>query len=162
MVLIFVSTHPILNGAVGTGGFFASCIPSFNITTFCLKRNDTHNRDYEQVKIDNQIIITDDDSSVTYQKITHYKKRKVNFKNVVNFRTLPEYDKKENNRLWWQKADYENFRKTEIQRQEKEPRFNLQKMMAEQEENKHLENLLEKMQEKEHQDELERNRREQE
>lgn len=161
MFLVFVSSHPILNVILGTGGFLGSCIPSFKITTHYLERNDTHMRYYEQINVENELVIDDDNSTVTLKKITHLKKRKhVNFNNVVKFRRLPEFDKETSIDLWWQKEDYETFKEKEIER--RYPQLNLQKMMAEQEENKHLENLLEKMQEKEHQDELERNRREQE
>ena len=161
MVLIFVSSHPILNGILGSGGFLGSCIPSFKITTHILERDNINMRNYEKINIENEIVINDDQSSVTFKKVTHLKKKKqVNFNNVVKFRRLPEVDKETSLDLWWQSNDYETFRDNEIGR--RNPQLNLQKMMAEQEENKHLENLLEKMQEKEHQDELERNRREQE
>ena len=160
MVLIFVSYHPILNGILGSGGFLGSCIPSFKFTTHILERNNINMRNYEQINVENELVVDDDHSTVTFKKVTHLKKKKqVNFNNVVKFRRLPEIDKETSLDLWWQNNDYETFRDNEIGR--RNPQLNLQKMMAEQEENKHLENLLEKMQEKEHQDELERKRREQ-
>jgi len=161
MVLVFVSSHPILNGILGTGGFLGSCIPSFKITTHHLERNDTYMRNYEQINVEKELVLDDDNSTVTFRKVTHLKKKKqVNFNSMVKFRSFPKVEKETSIDLWWQKEDYETFRDNEIGR--RNPQLNLQKMMAEQEENKHLENLLEKMQEKEHQDELERNRREQE
>ncbi len=160
MVLVFVSSHPILNGLLGTGGFLGSCIPSFKITTHILERNNVPGRNYEQVNVENELVLDDENSTVTYKKITHLKKKKqVNFNSVVKFRSLPKVDKETSLDLWWQSDDYETFRDNEIGR--RNPQLNLQKMMAEQEENKHLEDLLEKMQEKEHQVELERMSKEQ-
>ena len=152
MVLIFVSAHPILDLILGTGGFLGSCIPTHNITREHIRRNNNYYENYEQINIDDRIIINRENSSVTFKKVTHLKKKKqVQFKKKVQ---KIEFYKQKNNDLWWQENDYQNFKDNELQRRNYV--FNLQEMMAAQEESKHLEDMLKKMQEKEINEELNR------
>lgn len=161
MVVFVLALHPIGNiilGAVFTGvGFFGG----FEITTHCLRAQDSHTRDYKSITVHNKIVIDEEnnseDKSITLYNTVKFKK-KVNFSNVVGFRTVPNKDESPKSEIWYGNNDYISFRNEDLKRRKNH--YNLQEMMAQVKENEHLNNMLEEMQEKEHQQELDRIKKE--
>lgn len=160
MVVFVVVIHPITNIFLGFLSTGLSFFTSFKLTTQCLKRCHPLSNQYQSITINNKIIIDDQDSeseNITLENTIKFKK-KVNFNNVIHFRSIPNKDESPKSEIWYGNKDYVEFKEQEMTRRKQE--YNLQEMMAQVEENKHLNKLLEAMQEKEHQQELERKKEE--
>jgi len=160
VVVLILSTHPILNIILGFISTGTSFLTSFKITSICLKRCDPKTKHYESITIKNRIILDEQDhlgENIILENIVKLKK-KVNFNEVVHFKTIPNKDESPKSEIWYGNKDYIGFREQEIRRRKEE--YNLQEMMAQVEENKHLNRMLEAMQEKEHQQELDRKKEE--
>lgn len=157
MVVFVAAIHPIFNIIVGFVSTGTSFLTSFKITSACLKRCDPNTKHYESITIKNKIIIDDQqnsDESVILENTIKLKK-KVNFNNVVHFRSIPNKDESPKSEIWYGNNDYIGFRNEEIRRR-REKEYNLQEMMSQVEEDEHINRMLESMQEKERQQELDR------
>ena len=160
MVVFVAAIHPIFNIIVGFVSTGTSFLTSFKITSACLKRCDPNTKHYESITIKNKIIIDEQNhekDNIILENTIKLKK-KVNFNEVVHFRSIPNKDESPKSEIWYGNNDYVGFREQEIRRRKEE--YNLQEMMAQVEENKHLNRMLEAMQEKEHQQELDRKKEE--
>lgn len=160
MIVFVAAIHPILNVIVGFISTGTSFLTGFKITTICLRKCDPNTKHYESITIKNRIIIDEQEhlgENIILENTVKLKK-KVNFNEVVHFRSIPNKDESPKSEIWYGNNDYIVFREQEIRRRKEE--YNFQEMMAQVEENKHLEKMLESMQEKEHQLELDRKKEE--